>query len=536
MFKQPQQLSEQHAHLWLIQSQSFSLFSPQNHPKIWETMKNLYRDGIHHLPTSLVQDILYIVQREPTSRIPKISMMYDYHATLQKISFMESQSRYLLTTHQYRKEIYSYICLHILTKIASHWPKRFFVYDFSTIEISHIQREPSDQYNQDFLVYSLEDYEEDVQAFLTSLSASKKNVRTFINQNVLSIARHIDILSQRDVQIAWCAFRDATEKGHLLSLQKHNVSFVEEDPDSLFDHDESQKYPRGGYNSISNRGLIHNLLPSQFVYQDICASNSSDTNNSQLDLFSLKYLKNELLFFHRDEGFLFRKKRQLIFVFEEHPLWFYHSDNLDMSMGIAIVALSQIIVSSLLLLQNRESISIDILSCLSEHPKNRSNKGREVFLSKTSGSHQSFQSDIRFLSLFCRENISVKQHGISDMQHSNQESTLYQKLNAIYRKEHDCYVIYFPMHLPLEMTTLQKIKNLTIIPTFLQENHFVPENSSNRPNAQKSKREQDMKSMFEIHDHSSFVDLQSIHDEWIFENLPVERNDPNSFQTFRKII
>ena len=36
--------------------------------------------------------------------------------------------------------------------------------------------------------------------------------------------------------------------------------FSREEPDSILEH-ESQIYPRGGYNSISNRGSIHNIYP-----------------------------------------------------------------------------------------------------------------------------------------------------------------------------------------------------------------------------------------------------------------------------------
>ena len=80
--------------------------------------------------------------------------------------------------------------------------------------------------------------------------------------------------------------------------------------------------------------------------KEIDCTNENATHD--LDVFSLKYLKNELLYLRRDEGFLFRRKRQLIFVFEENPVWLYHSTHLNLSIGIAILALCRTIITSLL--------------------------------------------------------------------------------------------------------------------------------------------------------------------------------------------
>ena len=74
-----------------------------------------------------------------------------------------------------------------------------------------------------------------------------------------------------------------------------------------------------------------------------------------------------MLYLRRDEGFLFRRKRQLIFVFEKNPVWLYHSTHLNVSIGISILALCRTIITSLLQIQDRDSISVDILlSCQSQ--------------------------------------------------------------------------------------------------------------------------------------------------------------------------
>ena len=432
-----QHLTDRQTHLWLIQSQHFSLYPSLSHPDLWNVMSILYQNAIHHLPTSVVQDVMYVVQRKILSQKQqrKVSLWQDYHVILQQLSFVETSNRYLLITHQHRQKIYIYMCIHILTEIAVHWPQRFFAYDFSEVEVEYIKREEKNIMSD---IYNIDQYEDDLTNFISSITTSQKHIGTLINKNILSIARHIDVLSEKDQQIAWLSFQQILEKRFLSPIEKHKISFVDEEPDSILEHHESQIYPRGGYNSIANRGSIHNILSSQFVYTDIdilsvwdpdqvkerdCAVKSNDIENQDmvcstenstidLDVFSLKYLKNELLYFRRDEGFLFRRKRQLIFIFEENPLWLYHSTYLKVSIGIAILSLCRTIITSLLQIQDRESISVDILLSCQSQQDTKTLVG-EISNTKTlNSSHQSFLSDIQFLSLFCQENIALHQHHI----------------------------------------------------------------------------------------------------------------------------
>ena len=123
-----QHLTDRQAHLWLIQSQYFSLYSSLSHPDLWNVMTILYKDGIHHVPTSVIQDVLYIIQRKiiPSNQQRNISFWQDYRTLfLQQLSFIETSNRYLLITHQHRRKIHIYMCMHILSTIALHWPQRF---------------------------------------------------------------------------------------------------------------------------------------------------------------------------------------------------------------------------------------------------------------------------------------------------------------------------------------------------------------------------------------------------------------------------
>ncbi len=252
---------------------------------------------------------------------------------------------------------------------------------------------------------------------------------------------------------------------------------------------------------------------------------STENSTIDLDVFSLKYLKNELLYFRRDEGFLFRRKRQLIFIFEENPLWLYHSMYFNVSIGIAILSLCRTIITSLLQIQDRDSISVDILLfCQSQQDKRT--LVRETSNTKTlNSSHRSFLSDIQFLSLFCQENIALHQHHIKKIGIGSKK-TLSEYIPELLRRGQESYVLYFPMNLPIETTRWKhnvstRTKSLNIIPTFIQSQNQTSELiASDKKNNERNNNE----NIYQIHDHSDFTDLQKLHDAWIFEHLPIKMN------------
>ena len=69
-------------------------------------------------------------------------------------------------------------------------------------------------------------------------------------------------------------------------------------------------YPVGGFSSISNRGSIESLLHSQLAYME---PNTAD-ESSRPDMFDVKYLRDELLYYSRDENQFFRRRRHFLFV------------------------------------------------------------------------------------------------------------------------------------------------------------------------------------------------------------------------------
>lgn len=71
---------------------------------------------------------------------------------------------------------------------------------------------------------------------------------------------------------------------------------------------DEDSYPVGGFSSISTRGSIESLLHSQLAYME---------PGERPDLFDIKFVRDELLYYARDENQFFRRRRT--FVLALHP-------------------------------------------------------------------------------------------------------------------------------------------------------------------------------------------------------------------------
>ncbi|MEO1998991.1 MAG: hypothetical protein ABGZ17_27405 [Planctomycetaceae bacterium] len=67
------------------------------------------------------------------------------------------------------------------------------------------------------------------------------------------------------------------------------------------------RYPTGGLTALSNRGSIESLLQSQLIYMDEGCDNRPD-------LFDIKWVRDELLYYTRDEGHFLRPRVTYVIV------------------------------------------------------------------------------------------------------------------------------------------------------------------------------------------------------------------------------
>ncbi|NVJ01130.1 hypothetical protein HV824_23860, partial [Myxococcus sp. AM009] len=64
-------------------------------------------------------------------------------------------------------------------------------------------------------------------------------------------------------------------------------------------------FPQGGFSSVSNVGSLENLVTSELVYME---------DEPDLDLFDVRYVEGELLYYTRDESISVRRRRVITFV------------------------------------------------------------------------------------------------------------------------------------------------------------------------------------------------------------------------------
>lgn len=70
---------------------------------------------------------------------------------------------------------------------------------------------------------------------------------------------------------------------------------------------EEDLYPVGGFSSIANRGTMESLLRSELAYME---------DGQRPDIFDIKYARDELLYYSRDENQFFRRRYTLVFVLD----------------------------------------------------------------------------------------------------------------------------------------------------------------------------------------------------------------------------
>lgn len=147
------------------------------------------------------------------------------------------------------------------------------------------------------------------------------------------------------------AERQVLRAGQLLeaSLPRHRIRprlRRMEVPTRILDED---TYPVGGFTSLATRGSVESLLHSQLAYME---------KDERPDLFDIKFLRDELLYYARDENQFLRRRRTFVFVlYPDLDQTRIKDAGLDYQRGVLLLALLCVIVRKL-----SEWLSTDALS------------------------------------------------------------------------------------------------------------------------------------------------------------------------------
>jgi hypothetical protein len=89
---------------------------------------------------------------------------------------------------------------------------------------------------------------------------------------------------------------------------------VFEEGDAPTSLEEDSAFPVGGFSSIATVGTLENLVTSELIYMD-------DEGAARPDLFDVRFVEGELLYYSRDESVAVRKKRRVVLVFDASLSW-----------------------------------------------------------------------------------------------------------------------------------------------------------------------------------------------------------------------
>jgi hypothetical protein len=107
-------------------------------------------------------------------------------------------------------------------------------------------------------------------------------------------------------------------------------------PTRILDED---TYPVGGFTSISTRGTVESLLHSQLAFME---------ENERPDLFDIKFVRDELLYYARDENQFLRRRRSFVFLLHPDLVSTRFKDaQLPFQRGVLLLALLWVAVNKL---------------------------------------------------------------------------------------------------------------------------------------------------------------------------------------------
>jgi hypothetical protein len=137
-----------------------------------------------------------------------------------------------------------------------------------------------------------------------SLIASVRRMAEMLGPEDIFELEHGTALAELGQRVALRQVLQAAER-LAAGLPAHRIRPVarrQEVPTHVLDED---IYPVGGYASLSTRGSVESLLHSQLAYME---------KADRPDLFDIKYLRDELLYYSRDENQFRRRRRTFVFA------------------------------------------------------------------------------------------------------------------------------------------------------------------------------------------------------------------------------
>src|SRR5262249_9571710 len=139
--------------------------------------------------------------------------------------------------------------------------------------------------------------------YASLIAASRRTAEVLASEDVFEL-EHGTALADFGERLALRQVLQAAGRleGTLPSQRIRPLAGRQEVPTRVLDED---TYPVGGFSSLSTRGTVESLLHSQLAFME---------KDDRPDLFDVKFLRDELLYYARDENQFLRRRRTYIFA------------------------------------------------------------------------------------------------------------------------------------------------------------------------------------------------------------------------------
>ncbi|MBL9037021.1 MAG: hypothetical protein JNG84_00775 [Archangium sp.] len=149
---------------------------------------------------------------------------------------------------------------------------------------------------------------ERVVAGLTRVVQAARRMRELLADSDISIVENIGALQSLGARVSLAQLADAAQVVES-ALPTRLRTPVTDDGTAATSLEEDSAYPLGGFSSVSTIGSLENLVTSELIYMDEGAE-------LRPDLFDVRFVESELLYYARDEAVAVRRRRALVLVFD----------------------------------------------------------------------------------------------------------------------------------------------------------------------------------------------------------------------------
>lgn len=140
------------------------------------------------------------------------------------------------------------------------------------------------------------------------LAKAARRARDVLSDAEVFVVENIGALKTLSARVALTQLATAAQLVEE-RLPRRLRGHVFEDGDAPTSLEEDSAYPVGGFSSIATSGTLENLVTSELIYMD-------DDGAPRPDLFDVRFVEGELLYYARDESVAVRKRRRVVLVFD----------------------------------------------------------------------------------------------------------------------------------------------------------------------------------------------------------------------------